>query len=128
MKTGKERKADMTARMEAGESAEKIGREYGVSRQCVHNIVNGNNRTSVSEARVERVSRRCVLNARRYLSDQPSTLFLRLGEVDWSIGKTRHAGSQELGTYTAAISPSELHADVEAVAAEMAKQFQRRAA
>ena len=34
MKTGKERKADMTARMEAGESAEKIGREYGMIRRA----------------------------------------------------------------------------------------------
>lgn len=128
MKTGKERKADMAARLAAGESAEAIGREYGVSRQRVHGIVNGNDRIAACDARRERVSRRCVLNARRYLSDRPSTLFLRLGEVDWSIGRTRHAGAQEIGTYTAAISIGDLHADAEIVAAEMAKQFQRRAA
>jgi hypothetical protein len=128
MKTGKERKADMAARLAAGESAEKIGREYGVSRQRVHNIVKGDPRAESFEPGPHRVSRRKASMARRYLSGSPRALFLSIGPDDWSIGCSPRPDAQWFGTYTAAISIDELHADVEIAAKEMAQRFVRRAA
>jgi hypothetical protein len=126
MKQGIERKEDMAERLAAGESAEKIGAYYGVSRQRVYNIVVGDPRRSHDDApRKTRVAPTMVRRLHRALTSEPRTLFLSIGENDWMLSHRQQPGARIVGTYSRAVSFDELQADVEHLAAEIGKEIVR---